>query len=293
MVIPTYRRPAALARCLGAVARLDYPRELIEVIVVDDCGDVPGAGSSWAASGIDVTLLRGPGRGPAAARNLGVAQAGRDFVAFTDDDCLPSPGWLRALAAHLADDRADVVCGRTVNAVPSSAGAQASDLILDCLYRHYNSNARSARFFVSNNLALGIDLFRRLGGFDTGFRTSEDRDLCDRLLHGGHRVTYAPEAVVHHARPSDLVSFWHQHFGYGRGAWRFHRARAQRRSGRLRDELGFYRTLARSLREYLGEPPPKRAAALLGLLALWQVANAAGYASEATRVLAGRGGRPG
>src|SRR5919109_3753697 len=49
------------------------------------------------------------------------------------------------------------------------------------------------------------------GGFDTTFRTSEDRDLCDRWLHHAYRMIYAPEVIVSHAHPLTLRTFWRQH----------------------------------------------------------------------------------
>ena len=83
--------------------------------------------------------------------------------------------------------------------------------------------------FRANNLALPEDRFRAIGGFDTIFplAASEDREFCDRWLHHGFQMTYAPEAVVYHARALTFRSFWRQHFKYGRGAFHFHQVRAR------------------------------------------------------------------
>ena len=81
--------------------------------------------------------------------------------------------------------------------------------------------------FASNNLALPAALFRATGGFDATLTTSEDRELCDRWLHSGYRMVYAPEAVVHHAHSLTLRTFCRQHFNYGRGACRFYQIRAR------------------------------------------------------------------
>lgn len=283
VVVPTYRRPASLARCLEALAALDYPRDRLEVIVVDDGSDTVDPGAHRPLDGLAVTLVRAAHGGPAAARNLGATRAQGELVAFTDDDCLPSPGWLRALIAAAREGSDEAVGGRTINALPECMGAQASQFILDCVYAHYNAQAHRARFFASNNLALPLALFRELGGFDPGFPTSggEDRDLCDRLVHQGHRLGYAHDAVVHHAHPLDLRGFWRQSFAYGRGAWRFHRESLRRGSGSVRNERGFYPLIAREALRRARSMPSARWAALIGFLFVWQAANAAGFAREA------------
>src|SRR5215813_1646861 len=98
IVVPTYRRPAILAGCLDAVARLDYPCDRFEAIVVDDGGGAVELPRAYAD--VDMVLLTQAHAGPAAARNTGAARARGDFLAFTDDDCRPDPGWLSPFTAR-------------------------------------------------------------------------------------------------------------------------------------------------------------------------------------------------
>jgi GT2 family glycosyltransferase len=282
VVVPTKDRPVQLAACLRALARLDHPRDRLEVIVVDDGGrsDLePVCGR--AAAGLAVSLIRREGGGPAAARNTGAAAAKGDQLAFTDDDCLPEPGWVAALCAALAEAPGAGCGGRTLNALSSNPYAEASQHIHDLVYAHYNADPGRARFFASNNLAVPRDAFEELGGFDADRfpGASEDRDFCDRWLASGRTLRYAPAAVVRHAHELDLPGFVRQHVGYGRGAARYQRARAARGTGRMRDDVSFH--LNRSLwARTLGLRPARRAASMTALLAVWQAANAAGYALE-------------
>ena len=263
-------------------ARLDYPRERLEVVVVDDGGRADlGPVRARAPAELTVSLIRREPGGPAAARNTGADAAQGDLLAFTDDDCLPERAWLRELSATLAEAPGAGCGGRTLNALPANPFSEGSAYIQELVYAHYNANPEAARFFASNNLAVPRDAFRELGGFDARRfpRASEDRDFCDRWLASGRVLRYAPGAVVHHARELDLPGFVRQHVAYGRGAARFHRARAARSSGRVRDDLSFH--LNRALwRRTLALRPARRAAQMAALLALWQAANTAGYALE-------------
>jgi len=295
VVVPTHARPAALALCLEALARLDYPRDAFEVVVVDDDGGIPLDGIvACYRDRLDVTLAVQDRAGPSAARNAGVRRAKGEYVAFTDDDCRPEPGWLRALAARFERDREAAVGGRTVNGLPRNAFARASQLVVDLVYAHYNDDPECARFLASNNVAFPADGFQEAGGFDESFRTSEDRELCDRWVAGGRRLVYAPEAGVEHVRDVRLGGFLRQHFGYGRGAFRFHRARARRGSSSLQGHVRFHLRLPRLLRSAPSETGALRSPSVVALLFAWQLANALGFAWEGTRfaLAAGRRGRP-
>jgi GT2 family glycosyltransferase len=252
------------------------------VIVVDDGGSQPlddiVAGFITAMS---VRLIRqGANSGPAKGRNTGAEAARNEFLAFTDDDCEPAPDWLSMLARRLQRSSECLIGGRTVNGLTDNPYSTASQLIIDLVYASYNADPEQAQFFASNNLALRADLFRTCGAFDENFRVSEDREFCNRWRHCGLRMSYVPDAVVEHRHPLTLASFLRQHFSYGRGATRFHRTCAGRKSGRLRDHFGFYARLPRSLREATASMPPRQMVGLVPLLGLWQMANAAGFFRE-------------
>jgi GT2 family glycosyltransferase len=282
VIIPTYQRPALLARCLEALALSSTVREDYEVIVVDDSSPLP-LEEIVAPFGerMTVRLLRQANAGPAAARNTGAAEARGEFLAFTDDDCIPTAGWLDALARPLHAAPHRMVGGRVRNALRANPYSSASQAIIDMVYAYYNANPSQARFFASSNMALPADTFRGLGGFTASFRTSEDRDLCDRWLGAGYPLISAPDAVVDHAHELTLRAFWRQHVGYGRGAFRFYRAHAQRLATDSTLQPGFYVAMSRRLPQMLRGLPVSSAVVLAGLLGLWQVANLVGFASEA------------
>lgn len=116
VVVPSHGRADRLERLLRALAKQDLPAGDFEVVVVDDASpDGTGAvlAKAEASGTLPLRVLTQPvRRGPAAARNLAWRSTGAPVIAFTDDDCVPDPGWLRAGLAAL-DGRARVAVGRT------------------------------------------------------------------------------------------------------------------------------------------------------------------------------------
>ena len=281
IIVPTYERPEQVAACLKALARLKYPRERFEVIIVDDGSQTaPNAAVEFLQGRLHVTLLLQAHAGPAAARNAGAMRARGKYLAFTDDDCLPAPDWLQALTACFDRAPDHLVGGRIINAFPENPYSTAAHLLIDYMYAHYNSDRHHANFFASNNLAVTSERFRAIGGFDTSFSLAagEDREFCDRWMHYGYQMTYAPEVLVYHAHALSFRSFWRQQFRYGRGAFSFHRARAQRTQKGIRlQAASFYLNL---LRQSFSLGHRGRRLVLAGLLLVSQGAIAMGFLRE-------------
>jgi GT2 family glycosyltransferase len=279
IIVPTYNRSRELACCLESLAALDFPKDRFEVIVIDDGGSLPidPIVSRWADS-LLITTLHETNGGPAMARNSGAQVASGSFLAFTDDDCVPAPGWLSALLEVLREEPGAMVGGKTINALVDNPYATASQLIVDIVYDHYNAQPSQARFFATNNLALSATQFRTLSGFDTRFRTSEDRDLCDRWAGAGYQMIFMPEAVVYHSHRLGFSTFWKQHFNYGRGARRFYLAHQLRDRGSSTIKGNFYARLLQKLpRALRGKLRPGY---LAFLMVVWQLANFMGFAFE-------------
>ena len=284
VIVPTFQRPEELTHCLAALAAQQLARNRFEVVVVDD-GSVepPRAVVARFASALDVRLIEQKNAGPAAARNAGAAAARGDYVAFTDDDCRPDPGWLKALDETVAQHPGCAIGGRVENSLADGLYSTASQLLIDFLYEYYNNDDGAGRFFITSNLVFPAKTFRALGGFDVSFplAAAEDRDVCDRWREAGHTMVYADAAVVHHAHALRLGSFCRQHFNYGRGAYYLHRARSRRGEGPLRVEpLHFY---ARLVTYPLGRSSAPRSLALAALSALSQGVYVSGYLSERLR----------
>ncbi len=285
IIIPTYNRPGPLAACLESLTQLAYPRTEFEVFVIDD-GSVSDTERVVAPfrQRLPVTLLREQHVGPSGARNAGAARARGAYLAFTADDCTAAPSWLGELDAVLATQPDAAVGGSVRNGLPGNPYSSASQHLLDYLYTRFNTDPGRARFFTPNNLSVPARQYAALGGFDVAFveASGEDRDFCDRWLARGFAMRSAPAAVVYHHHPLTLAGFWRLQMNYGRGSFRYHRQRAARMgSARWLEPPGFYLDL-------LGYPlrvgGGRRALASVGLVALAQIAIAAGFVSQRARL---------
>lgn len=194
VVVPTVDRPELLARCLSALAAQTRPAD--EVVVVHD-GRADLAG--WAGR-LPLTVLHA-GRSASAKRNAGWRVASHELVAFTDDDCAPSPGWLAALVA--ADG--DVLHG--------PVAPHPDDAHVDSVFARTLSVAAADDHFPAANLAVRRSLLAAVGGFDETLSGGEDTDLAWRAVEAGGRRTWVAAALVQHAVrpatfPQHLASLW-------------------------------------------------------------------------------------
>ena len=283
VIVPTFDRPGPLAACVQALRALDRPGGALEIVIVNDGGRPPSPDVLRPApgdTGLEIHVVEQHNAGPASARNAGAAAARGEWLAFTDDDCLPDPRWLSAFDAALRASPAALVGGRTVNAFPDSVFADASQRLADFVSSYFDGGA-TERFFTSNNIAISREGFLAIGGFDTSFPYSagEDRELCDRWSAQGRPSLAVPEAVVRHAHRLSARGFLRQHFTYGRGAVAFRRVRAE--SGRpVRIDPAFY---TRSMAHALRDGGPARGVVRATLTGFAHAAYAAGLVWESRR----------
>lgn len=295
VVIPTHGRPRQLRACLEALAAqtLDEPWE---VVVVDDGSPEPlQLGRDGLPDRPGWRLIRQANAGPSAARNRGVQEARGEFVAFTDDDCLPEPTWLEAVVRAARERPNSLVGGTTLNGLTGDLFASTSQLVVDLVYEHFNADPDDAYFLASNNLLCSRERFVEIGGFDETFPRAgaEDRDFCDRWRSRRWPIIWRPESRVLHRHAQTFRQFLELHVRYGRGAWRYQAMRKRRGSGTLREDLGFHGTLPRRVRSRLAKQGNLvSGGATVAALCAWQLANAAGFLLEAvgSSMPRGRGG---
>ncbi|KVE09969.1 glycosyltransferase family 2 protein [Burkholderia anthina] len=201
VVVPTYRRPDLLERCLDALCVQAFDPATYEIVVVDDdpAGSARAVVDACRARVTDVPAIRymtAPDtQGPAGARNVGWRSADGALIAFTDDDTIPDPAWLRNGAAALL-------------AAPSAAAAAGRiDVPLRPCPTDYERDAAGLAHaeFATANCFVRRAALERVGGFDERFTRAwrEDADLMFALReHAGPIVEADAARIVHPVRPA-------------------------------------------------------------------------------------------
>lgn len=281
VVIPTLNRPERLKRCLLHLSQVRFPASQFEVIVVDD-GSACSLDSSLPPLA-NFRLLRQANAGPGAARNFGARQAQGRYLVFLDDDCVVDRAWLGDYARAFETDPDALWGGKILTCKTQNIYCQVAQWVADTVDQVFNSDPSSARFFSSNNFAMDRQSFIRVGGFsEVVFRVaSEDREFCDRWIYLGGTLKRVDGASIFHEPPLDLKKYCRMYFNYGRGAFRYHQWRSQRRSGTITQDVRFHLLLPRHLVQAMSRLSWSQRLPFGALVLLWQFFNGLGFFYQA------------
>lgn len=205
------------------VRRLVSSLRGLRVVVVDDGSYPPLEPDDFVGAHCDVEVLRhSRAKGPAAARNTGLAACKTDFVAFLDSDVAPRRGWLEALLGHFCDPTVALVAPRIVGLSHSEnvvARYEAVHSSLDLGEREAPVLPHSTVSYVpSAAIICRCSALRGVGGFDETMQSGEDVDLCWRLIEAGARLRYEPIALVAHDHRTELRDWLARKAFYGGSA---------------------------------------------------------------------------
>lgn len=186
VIVPTYQRNDLLALCLDRLAPgvQTLPADQYEVIVTDD-GKTDTAEALVREKYPWARWVEGAHRGAAANRNSGARHANTEWLVFTDDDCLPDPGFLEAFVKAMRPGTV-VYEGKTV------CRTKIRPLIHDVPLNLQGGNLWSC------NMMIAKKTFEEFNGFEEGLKRDEDIDFRERLKVAGITFPFVEESVVDH-----------------------------------------------------------------------------------------------
>ena len=226
-VIPVKNDASRLSRCLASVTGNDYPRELIEILVVDN---ESSDGSGQAAIERGARVLRSSANSVAELRNSGANQTHGAILAFVDADHEIDRQWVRAAVDVLSADD-----------IGATGAPCLTDPSPNWVQRQYDAmrgrlvSREDVEWLGSGNLAVKKRVFNDIGGFDANLTACEDVDLCNRVRQAGHRIVADPAMRnVHFGDPRTLKALFYGELWRGRdnvrvtfrGPWTFRHLRS-------------------------------------------------------------------
>jgi GT2 family glycosyltransferase len=146
-------------------------------------------------------------------------------VAVTDDDCVPDPVWIAAIARTFESAPAlHALTGRVLPLGPETTDTYAVAVRESLSRQEFTGKTLPWIIGGGNNFAVRRDCFERVGGCDEHLgvgspgKAAEDMDLFYRLLRSGATIRYEPDALVYHERTNKarrLATRWSYGFGIG------------------------------------------------------------------------------
>lgn len=217
LIITTFNNEQTIDECLKSVFELNYPKNLLEVIVVDG-----GSKDSTAkiAEKYPAKVIVKPSNAPS-AYNYAMKIANGDVVAIIDADVKVEKDWLNKLTKHLKDPQVAGVGGgietwNHQNVLPRCVG-------YDIKYRYSRLlKNNSIKRLATMNLLLRRSVLEDVGGFDESLPTQYDTDVGNKITNKGYRLIFEPNAKCYHFNRPTWREYFRQQLRYGMNTLRLY-----------------------------------------------------------------------
>ncbi len=206
IIVTIYNEADHIVELLDSLVNQEEPIEIVIVDSMSNDGTDKIISNYMTRYGFIKYIRKKCSRGE--GRNLGVANAKYQYLAFTDGDAIANPFWIQRMRKAFLDGY-DIVAGRTIQMGMS----------------HFEHLGRVELYFEgfevtfpSVNLGYRKSIFQEIGGFDPHFITAEDIDLNIRAVMNGGKIRYVDDCLIYHRTRTTFSGFVQQAFwnGFGR-----------------------------------------------------------------------------
>jgi cellulose synthase/poly-beta-1,6-N-acetylglucosamine synthase-like glycosyltransferase len=188
VIVAAYNEDTVIERRVRNLLELDYPRDLLQVVVTSDASTDR---TEELAEGAGATVIRNPRGGKVAAQDRAVRETESEIVAFSDANATWAPDALRALVRPFADPKVAYVCGQLKLLAPDGSNREG-------LYWRYEMAVRSAESRLSSVTGGNGSIYalRRADYVEVDPRFGHDLSLPYLMVQHGRRAVYEPEAAA-------------------------------------------------------------------------------------------------
>ncbi len=213
IIVATHNSESTVDECLRSILDLDYPKQLLEVVVIDgDSSDSTIERVKQHPVKLIIHHLNAP-----ESYNYVLKDVSNEVVGFIDSDAKVERQWLKKLIKHLEDPKVAGAGGNieTWNKdklIPRCVGYELS-------YR-YNRLPREVIKVATMNFIVKKKVIEEVGGFNESLPTQYDTDLGVKIVKAGYKLIFDPDVTCHHFHRPGLLAFYKQQFRYGQNTWK-------------------------------------------------------------------------
>ena len=195
-----------LDRCINAILAQEYPRDRLEVIVVDN-NVRPVLNDRYRSSATFLSVIHELQPGSYRARNRGISIARGEVYAFTDSDCVPSKDWVLSGVRLLQETpNCGLVAGRVVLTFVNLNLPGLFEIYDLCINLRQEEFVREFHFGATANMITHSAVFEKVGRFNEEFLSGGDCEWGQRVWKMGYQQVFASDAVVYHPARSTLTA---------------------------------------------------------------------------------------
>jgi cellulose synthase/poly-beta-1,6-N-acetylglucosamine synthase-like glycosyltransferase len=208
-IIPAYNEEKNIGRCIESILSLNYPKEKIKIVVVDD-GSTDGT-SDAVKRHKSVMLIKQKNRGKAAALNNGLGHVNTEMVVCLDGDSFVERDYLNNILGYAEEE--DVVA-----VTPAMKVIRTDSLLRKIQWMEYLFSIFLRKVFSIFDCQYVVpgpgslyktSVLKKIGGFDENSNT-EDMEIAFRFIDKGYRIENSIEAYVHTNTPNDFWGLYKQ-----------------------------------------------------------------------------------
>ena len=215
IIVTTFNSEPTIDECLRSILELDYPKPLLEVIVIDG-GSTDATMELAKAHSVKLVYSQ---LNPPAAYNLVLKDVKNTVIGLIDSDAKVEKNWLRKLVKHLDDSD---VAGASGTVETWNSDSLVPRVIGYELNYRYQRLPNTIERVATMNLLLKTKVTLDIGGFDEDLPTQYDTDIGARLAKAGYRIAFDFEAKCYHFHRPTLRGFLKQQYKYGQNTWKLY-----------------------------------------------------------------------
>lgn len=223
VIISTYNREDYILNALTSLANQVLPGNLFEILLINnnstDATESLCVNFGQQYPDLNYRYVVEKQQGLSHARNRGILESSGDILVFMDDDAVAEPGYLEQLRLFFAQTPDAAACGGRIYPRFESKRPRWMSHFLVSLTSSINlgdsvKQFSNRQFPIGANMAVRKKMFEQYGAFnpDLGRKGNsmdgaEEKDLFYRMMSGGEKIYYVPDAVVHHYVPDRRLTF--------------------------------------------------------------------------------------